>query len=135
MQRLTRILISVTSLLVFGAVAQAQWGRPGGPWQPDSVSALIDHVHDDLNRGYNVWHLSHGDRDRLDHAEHQLRDFARKWREGRFDHGQLDGAIGNIQRILDRNHLRGGERDALWAEVSRLREMRAAYDRHEIGRW
>jgi hypothetical protein len=30
--------------------------------------------------------------------------------------------------------LSGRERDALWNDVEELRRMRAAYDRHEIGR-
>jgi hypothetical protein len=45
----------------------------------------------------------------------------------------LDGSIGAIQHVLDDNHLRGGERDALWNDVGELRGMREAYDRHEIG--
>ena len=114
-------------------IAQAQFGPPGGRYRPESVSALIDRVHVDLNRGYGVWHLRRGDRDRLTHAERQLQDFARHWRDGRFYKGNLDRAIGAIQHVLDDNHLRGIERDALWNDVGDLRRMREAYQRHEIG--
>jgi len=107
----------------------------GDPYQPDSVSALVDHVHEDLNHGYSVWHVSRRDRDRLNHAESQLRNFSMEWRKGKFDKGNLDDAISDTQHILDRNHLSGAERDALWSDVEQLRKMREAYDRHEIGRW
>jgi len=123
------------ALLVSGTLAYAQWGPRGGPYQPDSVSGLINRVHSDLNHGYSVWRLSHGDQDRLTHAEHQLRDFDKKWRRGKFDKGELDESIGAIQHVLDNNHLNGRERDALWDDVTQLRRMREAYDHHEIGRW
>jgi hypothetical protein len=125
---------AIAGLLMLGA-AQAQYGRPGGPWQPDSVTALVDRVHDDLNRGYGVWHLHGGDRDRLNNAERQLRNFEHDWRRGRFDKGDLDSSISSIQHVLDNNRLSGRERDALWNDVEELRHMREAYDRHEIGRW
>jgi hypothetical protein len=123
------------SFIAMGALAQGQFGPEGGPYQPDSVSARIDHVHTDLNHGYSVWHLSRRDRDRLNHAESQLRNFSGEWRKGKFDKGNLGDAINDTQHILDRNHLAGAERDALWSDVEQLRRMREAYDRHEIGRW
>ncbi len=134
MRHFVQAFIMTASLVAFAAVAQAQWGRDGA-YRPESVSALIDRVHADLNRGYGVWHISHGDRDRLTHAEHQLRDFAKDWRRGKFDKGDLDDSISAIQHVLDNNHLNGRERDALSEDVSQLRRMREAYDRHEIGRW
>ena len=78
------LFAGVAALLALGSLAQAQYG-PGGIYHPRSVSAIIDRVHADLNRGYRGWHISHGDRKRLDHAEHNLRDFAKKWYRGRFD--------------------------------------------------
>ena len=131
MHKVMGILVVCVSFVALSGAAQ--FGPPGGRFRPESVSALIDRVHEDLNRGYAVWHLRHGDRERLTRAEHQLRDFARHWRNGRFDKGNLDGAIGAIQRVLDDNHLRGGERDALWNDVGELRRMREAYQHHEIG--
>jgi hypothetical protein len=115
--------------------ASAQYGPAGGPYQPNSVSALVERVHSDLNQGYSEWHLTKGDRDRLNNAEKQLRDFDRDWRHGKFDKGDLDSSISAVQHVLDNNHLKGGARDALWSDVEQLRHMREAYDRHEIGRW
>jgi hypothetical protein len=118
----------------FAALAPAQYG-PAGPYQPDSVTALVDKVHGDLNRGYGEWRIARGDRDRLNNAEKQLRNFERDWRRARFDKGDLDSSIAAIQHVLDNNHLTGAARDALWNDVEQLRHMREAYDRHEIGRW
>jgi hypothetical protein len=127
------MLLAGVTFLTMANMAQAQFGPPNGRYQPPSVTALIDRVHGDLNRGFAVWHLSHGDRDRLSHAERQLRDFAKHWERAKFDKGNLDGAIGAIQHVLNDNHLAGRERDALFNDAEDLRRMREAYDRHEIG--
>ena len=122
-------------ILRLATLASAQYGPAGSPYQPESVSALVDKVHVDLNHGYDQWHLSNGDRGRLNHAEKQLREFANDWRRGKFDKGNLDDSISAVQHVLDNNHLSGAARDALWSDVEQLRRMREAYDRHEIGRW
>jgi hypothetical protein len=101
-------------------------------YHPREVSALVDRVHDDLNRAYGVWHASGGDRDRLNHAEKQLRDFAQKMEQGEIDKGELDEAIAGVQHVLDNNRLPDRERDALSSDVAQLRGMREAYNRHEI---
>jgi hypothetical protein len=120
-------------LVALAATGQAQFG-PDGRYRPEAVAAIVDRAHEDLNRGYAVWQLRKGDRERLTHAERQLRDFANHWQHGKFDKGNLDGAIETVQKVIDDNHLSGRERDALWNDVEELRRMRAAYDRHEIGR-
>ncbi len=76
------------------ATALAQYG-PQNRYEPRSVEGTIDRVHADLNRAYEGgWRITGGDRRRLDHAEHELRDFSNKWGRGRFDRGELDEAIG-----------------------------------------
>jgi hypothetical protein len=122
------------AILASGLMLRAQFG-PRELYRPEAVSALVDRVHEDLNRGYEVWHLRNGDRDRLTHAEHQLRNFSRDWSRGKFDKDDLDQSIAAVQHVLDNNRLNGRERDALWSDVEQLRRMREAYDRHEIGRW
>jgi len=126
-------IVAFFTLTAPAALLHAQYGPPNGPYRPESVSALVDRVHEDLNRGYDVWHLRGSDRDRLTHAERQLRDFSHDWSHGKFDKGDLDQSISAIQHVLDNNHLTGSERDALWNDVESLRHMREAYDRHEIG--
>jgi hypothetical protein len=131
----TAAIVFTAGLMGFGPAASAQYGPPGGPYQPDSVSSLVEKVHTDLNDGYSKWKLRDGDRDRLNEAEKKLRAFAKDWHNAKFDKGDLDDAISSIQHVLDNNHLSGGERDALGSDVEQLRQMRQAYDRHEIGRW
>ncbi len=117
---------------VCGLLALAQNG-PRGSYEPGAVSALIDKVHVDLNHAYGAWHFSSGDRKRLDNAEKQLRDFSIKWNRGKFDKGELNDAISSIQHVLDNNHLPPADRDAIDMDVTQLRNLREAYDRHEIG--
>lgn len=135
MRRMLNLFLPAAALVILSTSAQAQFGPAGGPYQPDSVTALVEKVHTDLNQGYDRWHLSNGDRDRLNDAEKKLRSFARDWRHAKFDKGDLDSAIAAIQHVFDNNHLNGAERDALGSDVDNLRRMREAYDRHEIGRW
>jgi hypothetical protein len=135
MRQILHVFLLTTGMITFGALAQAQYGPAGGPYQPDSVSNLVEQVHTDLNNGYSHWHLSDGDRNRLNNAEKKLRGFSADWRHEKFDKGALDDSIAAIQHVLDNNHLTGSERDALWNDTEQLRQMREAYDRHEIGRW
>jgi len=130
--KLSYAAIAPAILLVFGTLAQAQFSDEHR-YDPDSVSALIDRVHVDLDHAYGAWHFSRGDRNRLNHAEKELRDFAEQWHRNRFDKGKLDDAISSIQHVLDNNHVPPRERDALSDDVAQLRNMREAYDRHEIG--
>jgi hypothetical protein len=117
---------------MFGILANAQYGRDGR-YEPRSVSALVNQVHADLNRSYEGWRFTSGDRNRLDHAEHELRDFANKWYRGRFDKDELDESIESIQHVVDNNHMPQRDRDVLYEDLARLRGMREAYNRHNIG--
>jgi hypothetical protein len=118
--------------MMVAPLAQAQYGE-GNRFSPASVSTLIDRVHDDLNHAYGVWKFSDSDRGRLNNAEKQLREFAQKWSKLKFDRGELDDAIGAIQHVLDENKLPADGRDALSDDVTKLRQLRDAYDHHEIG--
>jgi len=125
-------LIAGVILTTFAVTAQAQFG-PEGRYRPEKVTALIDHVHDDLNHGYTAWKLHPKDRERMDTAEHQLREFAEHWQHGAFDRGKLSSAIGAIQKVVEENRISGHERDDLWRDLDELRRMRDAFDHHEIG--
>ena len=108
--------------------ALAQRDMYGPRW----VSATIDRVHEHLSRAYSGgWRISPGDRHRIDRAEDQLRRFSEDWNRGRFDGGDLDGAIGSIQRVVDGNRMPPRLRDALYGDLDRLREMRRAHDRRD----
>ena len=122
----------ITMALAAAPFAQAQFG-PQNRYSPDAVTSLIGRVHEDLNHAYGVWHFSDSDRDRLNHTEKELREFAQKWSHSKFDKGELDDAIGALQDVLDHNKLPQPNRDALSDDITQLRNMRTAYDHHEIG--
>ena len=128
MRRLYVILMVGIALALMPAV-NAQFGVK---YDSRSVSELVDRVHMDLDHAYGVHHFSGDDRDRLNHAEKELREFAQKWDRGKFDKGQLDDAISAIQHALDNNKMPPNARDAISYDVSQLRSMREAYDRREI---
>jgi hypothetical protein len=132
MHRLQVFAVVAASVLLSGlSLAYGQFEK-SPQYEPRAVTELVDQVHSDLNRAYGSWHLSNDERDRLNHAEKQLREFAQKWENRKFDKGQLDDAIGSIQHVLDNNRLEGRDRNAIDDDVSRLRNMREAYDHHEI---
>jgi len=132
MNRLHIPAVLATAVLIAMPLAQAQFG-PQNRYSPDAVTTLIDRVHEDLNHAYGAWHFSDSDRDRLNHSEKELREFAQKWSKAKFDKSELDDAIGAMQDVLDHNKLPPVNRDALSDDITQLRNMRAAYDHHEIG--
>src|SRR5580698_1697566 len=112
MNRFSTFAFIAGMLLAGGSVAYGQFD--GGPrYDAHSVTALVDRVHSDLDHAYGVWHFSNDDRDRLSHAEKELREFAQTWNKGKFEVGRLDDAIGSIQHVLDNNKLPGDDRSAL----------------------
>ena len=115
-----RIFLAAAVLAALAPRAPAQFERENR-YSPSDVSA------------YGVWHFSDADRDRLNHAEKELREFAEHWSKARFDKGNLDDAISAIQHVLDNNRMPPQDRDALSDDVARLRRMRDAYEHHEIG--
>jgi hypothetical protein len=130
MKHLLAVVIGAGILLA--GIAHAQFG-PGPKYEPSEVTALVDQVHTDLNHAYGVWHFSNDDRERLNRAEKDSREFAQKWAKGKFDKDQLDGVISSIQHVLDNNKLPVDARDAISKDLTQLWSMRTAYDHHEIG--
>jgi hypothetical protein len=132
MNRFSTVGLIAGMLLACGSAAYAQFD--GGPrYDAHSVTALVDRVHSDLDHAYSVWHFSNDDRDRLNHAEKELREFAQTWEKGKFDVGRLDDSIGSIQHVLDNNKLPESDRAALSEDVTQLHRMREAYKNHDIG--
>jgi hypothetical protein len=131
MKSLKLISFSSALLLALGLLAQAQFA-PQVRYDPSTVSSLVDQVHLDLNRAYEAYHFTNGDRNRLNDAEKKLRDFSLKWERGSFDKGELDDAISHVQHVLDNNRMPLADRDALSSDVHQLQRMRDAYNRHEI---
>jgi hypothetical protein len=132
MKHLFAVAVAVVVGLVLTGTSRAQFG-PETKYDPSEVTALIDQVHTDLNHAYGVFHFSSDDRERLNRAEKDSRDFAQKWAKGKFDKDQLDGVISSIQHVLDNNKLPVDARDSISKDLTQLRNMRTAYDHHEIG--
>jgi hypothetical protein len=117
MSRFFTIAFVAGMLLAGRPLAHAQFD--GGPrYDAHSVSALVDRVHTDLDHAYRVRHFSNDDRERLNHAEKELREFAQTWDKGKFDVGRLDDAISSIQHVLDENKLPESERSAISDDVT-----------------
>ena len=132
MNRLFAVAFIASMLFAYGPVAHAQF--EGGPrYDAHAVSALVDRVHMDLDHAYGVWHFSNDDREHLNRAEKELREFAQTWDKGKFDVGRLDNAIDSIQHVLDSNKLPESDRAAISDDVTQLRRMREAYKNHDIG--
>src|SRR5258708_18776476 len=129
---LATIAFVVFVLFAQGPVARAQF-EGGARYDGRSVSALVDRVHTDLDHAYRVRHFSNDDRERLNRAEKELREFAQTWDKGKFDVGRLDNAIGGIQHVLDSNKLPESDRAAISDDVTQLHRMREAYKNHDIG--
>jgi len=126
-----RLTIAIAPLFLAATMLTAQFD-PEPRYDAGAVTAVVDRVHEDLNHAYGVWHFSGGDRDRLNNAEKELREFAAKWEHGKFDKGQLNDAIDSVQHVLNDNKMPAAQRDALSDDVTQLRRMREAYERHEI---
>ena len=131
MSRFFTVFVIAGGLLSYSPMVHAQF-EPGARYDAGSVSSLVDRVHTDLEHAYRVKHFSGDDRDRLNHAEKELREFARTWDKGKFDIGRLDDAIDSIHRVLDKNKLPETERAALSEDVTQLHRMREAYKNREI---
>jgi hypothetical protein len=133
MNRIFTTSIIMGIMFACGSVAQAQFD--GSPrYDARSVTVLVDRVHSDLDHAYKTRHFSNDDRERLNHAEKDLREFAQTWDQGKFEVGRLDDAIGSIQHVLDNNKLPETDRTAVSEDVSQLRKMREAYKNHEIAK-
>jgi hypothetical protein len=129
-ENMSRFALIAALLAVAAVSSNAQFEEP--KYDAGAVSTLVDRVHTDLNHAYGLYHFSNDDRDRLNHAEKELRDFSEKWDHGKFDKGQLNGSIDSVQRVLDKNRMPPEARDSISEDVSQLRKMREAWEHHQI---
>lgn len=95
--------------------------------QHPDLRQLIEKTQDDLRRSSELQHSRKGDqRNRYQNAQKSLSTFDRHLTKGKFDKGELDKAIGDIQSVLDHNTLQASSRDALLSDVQNLRLARKA---------
>ncbi len=107
-----RLAFAAATLLIGSAMLHAQFDAEPR-YDAATVDGLVDRVHADLNHAYDTRRFSDSERDRLNHSEKELREFAAKWDRGKFDKGQLNGAIDAIQNVLDKNRMHAGDPRAI----------------------
>ncbi len=105
----------------------------------DPEGGIFARTASDLDRAASSQYYRGGDRRRIENARRDLWDFQKRWREGRYDRGELDEAIGNVQKVINMRYLDYQDRAALEQDVQQLREFRASqndrgYDRGSYGR-
>jgi hypothetical protein len=104
--------------------AEGAWFQEYPPRYMD-MRGLVDRAQSDLREAAELEHGNNKQRDRYHDAQEHLSDFDRHLTRGRFDKGDLEKSIHNIQGILDHNVLQARSRDALMRDVSDLRVARA----------
>jgi len=129
---LTAALTAATGL----SLAQGPYSRDGygnqryydydrrGP-APAYRGDLVGRVINDLSQaGSRGWMENH-DRKHLERAWRDLDRFQEKLSRGRFDHGRLDSAIGNLEHVVRADRVDPRTRGRLARDLQELRAFRA----------
>ena len=95
--------------------------------EADGMRGLIDRTQSDLRAAEDMDPRNSKERDRYKNAQKNLSDLDRHFTKGKYDKGELDRSIGDVQAILDHNTLQASSRDALLRDVQDLRVARASY--------
>ena len=106
------------------AAAGGAWFQ-GYPAPYTNMRGLVDRTQADLRMAADLEHGNDKQRNRYRDAQEHLSNFDRQITRGRFDRGQLDKSIDNIQGILNHNVLQARSRDALMRDATDLRVARA----------
>jgi hypothetical protein len=120
-------------LALCGSVnAQDRYGRyddrRDGYYQNDRRSP-VDRLQADLNRAEANTRAWGRERGRFDKVRREAAEFERKWASGRYDRGELDDVIGNLQHLVDSRILDRRDRDVLVSDLYQLREFRTQMSR------
>jgi hypothetical protein len=113
----------LAGLSAFPALAQYRdpyYRQPAAP-----SDGVFDRVQKDLDRTSAYPYLRPGARGHVDHARHELWEFQRKWASGRFDLGDLDGAIKAVNKVVNADSVEYRDRQTLQEDLFRMREFRA----------
>lgn len=135
MQGLLMKTLLGSGLLLAGLSANAQVYRGEGGYYRDGYAnngyeyrngrEPLDRVRADLDRAAaDVGYLSRGEMARFNHARQEIGEFQEKWNRGIFDRHELDDVIGSLQHVVNSNRLRIQDRDILFSDLARLREIR-----------
>ncbi len=88
------------------------------------LRGLVERTQGDLREASGLARMKGDQRERYEHAQGHLSTFDRHLTKGHFDKHELDDAISNVQKILDKNTLQASSRDALMRDISDLRAAR-----------
>jgi hypothetical protein len=109
--------------------AAAQYGDPyyrqPAPAPAPVQDGLFDRVQRDLDRTAANPYLKSGARGHLDHARQEVWRFQQRWASGRFDLGDLDGAIKAVHKVVNADSVDYHDRQTLQNDLFRMREFRA----------
>ena len=90
---------------------------------------IVQRAQDDLQRVYRKGARNAKEQERIDNARKHLSDFDRNLSNNKFDKDRLDSAIDDVNNVVANNTLAGNDRDALKADLSELRRIRATRGR------
>jgi predicted negative regulator of RcsB-dependent stress response len=79
-----------------------------------------------LRNARELEHNKGKEQERYRNAQKSLSTLDRHLTKGKFDKGDLDQAIEDIQNVLDHNTLQSSSRDALLSDIQNLRMARKA---------
>ncbi len=121
------LLLAGMSALPAFAQYGAQYGDPyyRQPAPAAAQDGLFDHVQRDLDRTAANPYLKPGARGHLDHARQEVWRFQQRWASGRFDLGDLDGAIKAVNKVVNADSVDYHDRQILQDDLFRMREFRA----------
>jgi hypothetical protein len=131
---LSKALIG-SGLLLFGLVAQAQYGpRYGGDYpnygqrEAREHGWIFDRVRGDLDRAEASTLPFSGDRNRIERARVELNELQSSWNAGENNWREFNEAVTALQRVMDVNRMSDRTRDFLAGDLNRLRDMRSRLD-------
>ena len=95
--------------------------------------SLIGRVLSDLAMAAGNARVDGHERKHFHEAAEKLQAFEDRWARGKFDRGQLDKAIQNLEHLVDADQVRGRDRDMLARDMEDLRQFRANGSRNTNG--
>ena len=126
-QKINRGLGAVVAILLLSAMAQSARAQDYR-FSPEHRRPVEATMHDLEEIGARNTYNGH-ERERYDAAIGHLQQFSDRLHEGgHFDKGKLDQAIGDVQRVLDRNKMMPQAHEVLARDVMELRRLRQHFD-------
>ncbi len=126
-----RLIVAAAFGLLWTGSAGAQWryydrgDLDRQRTEPYARGDAVDRALRDLDRARSYRFTDHHERKHFDQARKDLIRFQDNWARGKFDRGRLDGAIGNIQHLVNADRVHPRDREMLARDLNDLRELRA----------